>query len=137
VAPAHGPRNVPIQDSGVIVLASSDVHHTTPGVPVLTYLSDAQCSPLFLPQQLEDTAPCFSICRVLEVVAGNGLEHCLRQLYVAVFTLAVRVSITRPVSARSLNGRVLPIQNLWNGYYPTILKHGQVGRPSARYSGAA
>lgn len=50
-------------------------------------LCDAQTSPLVFPKQLEGAA------RAVEVVLGNGFEHLLGQLHVAVFVVVVVVPV--------------------------------------------
>lgn len=52
-------------------------------------LGDAEPSPLILPQQLERAS------RSVEVVLGDGLEHLLGQLHVAVFVVVVVVPVRR------------------------------------------
>lgn len=50
-------------------------------------LRDAEPSPLILPQQLERAS------RAIEVVFGDGLEHLLGQLHVAVLVVVVVVPV--------------------------------------------
>jgi hypothetical protein len=52
-------------------------------------LCDAQTSPLVFPQQLEGAA------RAVEVVLGDGFEHLLGQLHVAVLVVVVVVPAKR------------------------------------------
>lgn len=58
------------------------------------YLGDAQCSPLFFPQQLQ----CAS--SAVKIVFGDDLQHLLGQLHVAVLELIVRVSVVMLLTAR-------------------------------------
>jgi hypothetical protein len=50
-------------------------------------LRDSKTSPLVLPQQLQGAS------RAVEVVFGDGLEHRLRELDVAVFVVVVVVPV--------------------------------------------
>jgi hypothetical protein len=63
-------------------------------------LCDTQTSPLVFPQQLEGAS------RAVEVVLGNGLEHLLGELDVAVLVVIIVVPARRDVivSARSSKG---------------------------------
>lgn len=60
-----------------------------------THLRDSQTSPLVLPEQLQGASA------AIKVVLGNGFEHLLGKLHVAVFELIVIVS-AREISTQYL-----------------------------------
>jgi len=82
VAPAREPRSVPSPDSVNIVSEKSRCNRHRRA----SHLSDAEGAPLVFPQKLQGT-----LGRVV-VVLGDGFEHGLGQLHMAVFVLAVRVA---------------------------------------------